>query len=96
VPTNSETIRKLEVAVAELAMRIEATEDLRRTQEKLADEVKVLDRDVAAIKQAVAHIDKQLDRLVNQRFTIWVAIASAIFGAALTFGAQLMIRSLSK
>ena len=96
MPTNSETIRKLEVAVAELAMRIEATEDLRRTQEKLADEVKVLDRDVAAIKQAVAHIDKQLDRLVNQRFTIWVAIASAIFGAALTFGAQLMIRSLSK
>jgi hypothetical protein len=96
VPTNTEQIQELRTTVAGIVVRVQTLSDLQRSLEKLADEVKVHDRDIAALKQSFAHFDKQMDRVIHQRFTIWVALASAVFGSLLTFGSQLLIRFLTR
>ena len=96
MPTNTEMIRTLQIELAETRAKLEHVETIEPRLTKLVDEFKQLAREVAALKQSVTALEKQVDRLVTQRFTIWIAIASAIFGSALTFACQLMIRLLTK
>ena len=96
MPTNTEMIRTLQIELAETRAGIKSLEgiDLRLT--KLGDEFNLQAREVAALKQAFTALEKQVDRLVTQRFTIGIAIASAVFGSVLTFASQFMIRLLTK
>jgi DNA anti-recombination protein RmuC len=82
MPTNTEMIRGLQIEVAELRSRVQSFDaiDLRLT--KLTDEFNQFARDVAAVKQSVSNLEKQLDRVVNQRFAIWFAIVYRRFLAA--------------
>jgi type II secretory pathway component PulM len=96
VATNTEQIQDLNKTVAGLQIRIQDLANLERRLEKVADEAKTHDRDLAALKQSVTNLEKQVDRLIHQRFTIWVALAAAVFGSLLTFGSQLLIRYLTR
>lgn len=94
--TNTEMIRELDNAVADIKARLEAIGDLQRKHDKLADEIKVLDRDLSGLKPVVANLDRQVDRMANQRFTIFIAVVSALVGGVITFLAQLGLKYLAK
>lgn len=96
MPTNTDMIRALQVELAETRAKVVSFEATESRLSKLTDEFNQLAREVAALKQSITALEKQVDRLVTQRFTIWIAIASAIFGSALTFASQFMIRLLTK
>lgn len=94
--TNTEQIQQLNKLVAGLEFKVEVIQELRSEVKKLADDLQQQGRELAALKQTNAHLEKQVDRLVQQRFTIWIAFAGAVFGSLLTFGSQLLIRFLSR
>jgi archaellum component FlaC len=96
MPTNTDMIRALQVELAETRAKVESLEAIDLRLSKLTDEFNQQAREFAAIKQSLSGLEKQVDRLVTQRFTIAIAIASAIFGSALTFASQFMIRLLTK
>jgi hypothetical protein len=88
VATNIEQIQELNKLVTMLGGKIEVLQELKQEVKLLTADVQQQGRDIAALKQSSTHMDKQLDQLIHQRFTIWVALASAVFGSLLTFGSQ--------
>jgi seryl-tRNA synthetase len=107
MPTNTESIRELEKAEVALRTRLQGVEKWEAQLNRLAEEIARLSRelieksarltqDVAVLNEKASTHDKQIDRMAHQRFTIWIAIASAVGGAALTFGSQLIVRFLVK
>ncbi len=107
MPTNTDRIRELEMAEVALRVRLQTVESWRDHLDRLAEETTKnsreiiekaaqLAQDIAVLNQKTINHEKILDRVVQQRFTIWVAILSAFVGAFLGFASQYMVRLLTK